>query len=74
MQQERLTVEVVRITGVEPQRAEVYAEGDDGPFVFGIASTRNTFVPEVGMKLALVRAEERDLAVRPDPRTSSIVS
>ena len=69
-----LAVEVVRITVVVPQRAEVYADGDDGPFVFGIASTRNAFVPEVGMKLALVCAGERDLAVRPDPRASSFVS
>lgn len=70
---ERLTVEVVRITGVEPRRAEVYAEGDDGPFVFGIASTRNAFLPQEGTKLALIRAGGVDLAVRPDPRTSSLV-
>jgi len=68
---EGLTVEVVRITGVVPMRAEVYAVGDDGPFMFGIASTRNTFVPEEGTRIALVLAGEVGLAVRPDPKTSS---
>lgn len=73
LRREGLTVEVVHVTGVEPQRAEVYAEGDDGPFMFGIASTRNTFVPQEGAKLALVRTGERDLAVRPDPRTKPLM-
>lgn len=68
-----LVVEVVRIAGVALQRAEVYAEGDDGPFMFGIASTRNTFVPQEGTRLALIRTGEVYLAVRPDPRTSSFV-
>ena len=73
LRQEGLSVEGVRITGVVPQRAEVYAEGDDGPFMFGIASVRNAFVPQVGSSLALVRTGERDLAVRPDPRTSTFM-
>ena len=68
-----VTVQVIRITGVVPQRAEVYAEADDGPFLFGIASTRNTFVPEVGERTALVSAGGRDLVVRPDPRTQSLL-
>ena len=72
LRKEDLTVEVVRITGVEPTRAEVYAEAGDGPFVFGIASTRNTFVPEVGTRIALIDAGALGLAVRPDPRTSSL--
>ena len=72
LRKEGLTVEVVRITGVVPQRAEVYAEGDDGPFMFGIASTRNTFVPQVGSRMAIVSTGEIGLAVRPDPKTSSL--
>ena len=71
--QEGLVVEVIRITGAVPQRGEVYAEGDDGPFLFGIASTCNTFLPEKGTKIALIRTGEVDLAVRPDPRTSSLL-
>ena len=74
LRKEGLTVEVVRITGVVPMRAEVYALGDDGPFMFGIASTRNTFVPEEVTWLALVLTGEVGLAVRPDPRTSSFTN
>ncbi len=74
LRHENLTVEVVRIAGVVPERAEVYAEGDEGPFMFGIAGTRNTFVPEVGTKVALLSTGEIGLAVRPDPRTQSFLS
>ena len=74
LRQEGLVVEVVRITGFVPQQAEVYAEGDNGPFMFGIASTRNTFAPEVGTKIALIHTSSNALAVRPDPRTSSFTS
>jgi hypothetical protein len=73
LNREDLTVEVVRIVGVVLQRAEVYAEGDDGPFMFGIAFVRNPFVPEEGSSLALLHAGKVCLAVRPDPRTSSFV-
>jgi hypothetical protein len=73
LQQEDLTVEVVRITGVVLQRAEVYAEGDDGPFMFGIGFTHNAFVPEEGSLMAILHAGKVGLAVRPDPRTSSFV-
>jgi hypothetical protein len=73
LQQEDLTVEVVRITGVVLQRAEVYAVGDDGPFMFGIAFTRNPFIPENGSRTAILHAGKVGLAVRPDPRTSSFV-
>lgn len=68
-----LTVKVVRITGVEPTRAEVYAEGDDGPLMFGTASTRNTFMPQVGEKVALLFGDNVGLAVRPDPKTQSLL-
>lgn len=71
---EGLTVEVVRITNVVLERAEVYAEGDQGPFMFGIAGTRNTFVPEVGAKVALLSTGETGLAVKSDPRTQSFLS
>lgn len=71
LRKEDLVVEVVRIRGIVPQRAEVYAEGDDGPFMFGIASTRNTFVPQVGSMIALLFTGEIGLAVRPDPKTVS---
>ena len=74
LRHENLTVEVVRIAGVVPERAEVYAEGDEGPFMFGIAGTRNTFVPEVCTKVALLSTGEIGLAVRPDPRTQSFLS
>lgn len=70
---EGLTVEVVRIVGVVLQRAEVYAVGDDGPFMFGMAFTRNPFVPEEGSLIAILHAGKVGLAVRPDPRTSSFV-
>lgn len=73
LQQEDLTVEVVRITGVVLQRAEVYAEGDDGPFMFGIAFTRNPFIPEDGSRMAIIHTGEIGLAVRPDPKTSSLI-
>lgn len=73
LNREDLTVEVVRIVSVVLQRAEVYAEGDDGPFVFGIAFVRNPFVPEEGSSLALLHAGKVCLAVRPDPRTRSFV-
>lgn len=71
LQREGLTVEVVRIVGVVLQRAEVYAEGDDGPFMFGIAFVRNPFVPEEGTLMAILHAGKVGLAVRPDPRTAS---
>lgn len=73
LQQEDLTVEVVRITGVVLQRAEVYAVGDDGPFMFGIAFTRNPFIPEDGSRMAIIHTGEIGLAVRPDPKTSSLI-
>ncbi len=73
LRKEGLTVEVVRITGYVPERAEVYAEGDDGPFMFGIASTYNTFTPQKGTRVALIHTGERGLAVRPDPKTGSLV-
>ena len=73
LSRENLTVEVVRITGIVPHRAEVYAEGDDGPFMFGIGSTCNTFQPEEGTKIALVHAGDIGLAVKPDARTSSLI-
>ncbi|MBR3384561.1 MAG: hypothetical protein IKG69_05060 [Atopobiaceae bacterium] len=68
-----VAVERVRITGFVPQRAEVYAEGDDGPFMFGIASTRNAFAPEEGTDVALLHAAGASMAVRPDPRTQSLL-
>ena len=68
-----VAVERVRITGFVPQRAEVYAEGDDGPFMFGTASTRNTFVPEKDTDMALLHAAGASMAVRPDPRTRSLL-
>gem|GEM_PF-6789882 len=74
LKQRDLTVQVARITGVVPQRAEVYAETDDGPFMFGIASTRNTFLPETDTKVAIIDAGEVSLAVRPDPKTQSLLS
>ena len=64
LSRENLTVEVVRITGIVPHRAEVYAEGDDGPFMFGIASTCNTFQPEEGTKIALVHAARTSSLIR----------
>ena len=73
LRKEGLMVEVIRITGAALQRGEVYAEGDDGPFLFGIASTRNAFLPEEGTRIALIRTGEIDLAVRPNPRTSSLL-
>lgn len=69
-----LEVERVHITGVVPQRAEVYAESDDGPFMFGIASTRNAFVPEEGTDVAILLADDVAMVVRPDPRLSSLLS
>lgn len=70
---EDVTVERVHITGFEPQRAEVYAEGDNGPFMFGIASTIHTFVPEEGTDVAILHAPDASMAVRPDPRTRSLL-
>ena len=74
LEQKGLTVEAVRITGFEPQRAEVYAEREEGPFMFGVAGTRNTFAPEVGSRIALLYTDEIGLAVRPDQRTQSLLS
>lgn len=73
LNEEGLSVEVVRITDVVLQRAEVYAEGDDGPFMFGIAFVRNAFVPEEGSLIAILHAGKVGLAVRPDPRTGSFI-
>ena len=71
---EDLVVEVARITGSVVQRAEVYAETEDGPFLFGIAGTLNTFVPKAGDKVALLKAQDIALAVRSDPKTSSLLA
>lgn len=68
-----LTVHVVRITGVVPQQAEVYVEGEDGSFMFGIASTCHTFLPQEGGQVALIYGENVGMAVRPDPRTQSLL-
>jgi len=68
-----LMVERVHITGVVPQRAEVYAEADGEQFLIGIASTRNTFVPDVGEDVAILYADDASMLVRPDPRTLSLL-
>ena len=70
---EELVVERVHVTGVVPQQAEVYIETDDGPSMFGIASTRNYFVPEAGNDIALLHTAEASMAVRPDPITESLL-
>lgn len=69
-----LVVERVHITGVVPQRAEVYAEADGEPCLIGIASTRNTFVPDVGTDVAVLYAGDASMLVRPDPRTLSLLT
>lgn len=68
-----LEVERVRITGVVVQRAEVYIETDDGPSMFGIASTRNRFVPEEGTDVAVLHTAVASMVVRPDPKTQSLL-
>lgn len=73
LRREDLVVEAVRITGFEPQRAELYADTKTGPLMIGIAGTRNTFVPEPGTRIALLYTGEIGLAVQPDPRTASLL-
>ena len=68
-----LEVGRVRITGVVPQRAEIYAVAGGEQFIIGIASTRNTFVPDVGTDIAILYAGETAMGVRPDPRTKSLL-
>ena len=68
-----LLVERVHITGVVPQRAEVYAESDGEQYLIGIASTRNTFVPDEGTDVAVLYADDASMLVRPDPRTLSLL-
>ncbi len=68
-----LVVERVHITDVLPQKAEVYAESDGGRYLIGIASTRNTFVPDVGDDVAVLFAGDASMLVRPDPRTLSLL-
>lgn len=73
LREERLVVQVVRITGFVPQQAELYAETDEGPLMFGVASTVHTFVPEVGERMAVLYTDEVALGVRPDPLTQSLL-
>ena len=60
-------VQVVRIAGLELIRGEAYAQSDDGPFMFGFASMRNTFVPSVGERLATIYAERSASSCGPIP-------
>lgn len=73
LSKEDLTVETVRITGVVPQQAEAYAEGDDGPRTISFAHMRNGFVPEEGSRLAIIHTGDTCLIVRSDPKTSSLI-
>lgn len=68
-----LEVERVHITGSVPQRAEVYAEVDGKQYLLGIASTRNTFLPEVGTDVAILYAGDETMCVHPDPRVQSLL-
>ena len=68
-----LMVEVVHITGSVLQRAEVYAEVDGQQFIIGIASTKNTFVPDTGSNVAILYADDATLCVKPDPKTQSLL-
>ncbi len=66
-------VERVHITGVMPQRTEVYAEADGERYLIGIVSTRSTFVPDAGADVAILYAGDASMLVRPDPRTLSLL-
>ena len=69
-----LLVESVHITGSVPQRAEVYAEVDGQRLLIGIASTKNTFVPDAGSDVAILYARDATLCVRPDPKTQTLLT